>query len=60
MHTILAFEESAEGEASGYIVPFDKIADYISFGEGDAAELVIPFKNIRDTTTEETTEDTEG
>ncbi|MBR2350969.1 MAG: hypothetical protein IKA67_02940 [Clostridia bacterium] len=60
MHTILAFEESAEGDASGYIVPFDKIADYISFGEGDAAELVIPFKNIRYTTTEETTEDTEG
>ena len=54
MFTILELDKHEDGDDKGMM------KDYITFGEGDAAELILPFKNIRYTTTEETTEDTEG
>ena len=54
MFTILELDKHEDGDDKGMM------KDYITFGEGDSAELILPFKNIRYTTTEETTEDTEG
>ena len=54
MFNILELDKHEDGDDAG------TMKDYITFGEGEAAELILPFKNIRYTTTEETTEDTEG
>ena len=50
MYNILELDRNEDGDKKG------EMKDYITFGD----ELILPFKNIRYTTTEETTENTEG
>ena len=50
LYTILELDRNEEGDKAG------QMKDYITFGD----ELILPFKNINYTTTEETSEDTEG
>lgn len=50
LYTILELDRNEEGDKAG------QMKDYVTFGD----ELVLPFKNINYTTTEKTTENTEG
>ena len=50
LYTILELDRNEEGDKAG------QMKDYITFGD----KLILPFKNIRYTTTEKTTENTEG
>ena len=50
LYTILELDRNEDGDNAG------QMKDYITYAE----ELILPFKNIRYTTTEETSEDTEG